>query len=106
MFDRVRIRATPETEPSGYAGCDGTVMGVTTPSITGVEVLGDSIDDVALNVEFDEAMPAAWFCPDLVEFVDHGGEPVLEIGGSTFTRQADGDWQTQTRKPWWRFWAK
>jgi len=48
--DRIRVRATRHTEQEGIAGKTGIVHGFTTPSQTGVEVIGDSTDDYAIAV--------------------------------------------------------
>jgi hypothetical protein len=37
--DNVRVRATPETTARGLAGAAGQVQGVTTPSVTNVDVV-------------------------------------------------------------------
>lgn len=102
MFDAARIRSTLTTEEAGYAGAEGTVYGITTVSITGVVVIGEPEEDVAVNVDFDERPPSAWFQPSLVEVT---GKPAstLTIGESRLEREDDGDWRV-VRKPWWRFW--
>ena len=93
QFDNVRIRATAETERLGYAGRSGVCFGFTTPSVTGVTVIGDVGEDYALNVNFgrDEPDPA-WFAADLVEFIDHAPGTEISIGGKAFVRRADGTW--------------
>ena len=48
--DHVRVRSTPLTEERGLAGLDGNVHGETTPSVTGVEVIGELKSDYAINV--------------------------------------------------------
>ena len=70
--DNVRVRATPATENVGVAGRAGNIHGVTTPSVTGVEVVGGLAGDQAFNVFFDELNKGFWFAPELLEFVDHG----------------------------------
>jgi hypothetical protein len=69
MFDIVEIVSSRETIAAGYAGKTGTCYGFTTPSVTGVQVIGDEGDDRALNVGFDDGT-FAWFHPSLVGFVD------------------------------------
>ena len=38
--DRVQIRQSPETVAAGVAALEGEIYGFTTPSTTGVEVIG------------------------------------------------------------------
>ncbi len=45
--------------------------GETTPSVKGVEVIGEVRDDYAINVHLDGRDEDLWFADDLVEFVDH-----------------------------------
>ena len=93
QFDNVRIRATPETESLGYAGRSGVCFGFTTPSVTGVTVIGDTDEDYALNVNFGgEDREGAWFAADLVEFVDHAPGTEISIGRKALIRRADGTW--------------
>lgn len=106
MFDAVRIRTTPVTEAAGYGGAEGVVYGVTTVSMTGVEVIGEAEDDTALNVDFSGARPAAWFQPSLVEVIGTP-ETTIEIGRATITRAAGSDeWVETVRPPWWKFWTR
>jgi len=68
IFDTARIRSSPETEASGYAGRVGLVHGFTVPSETGVgPVIGEVGDGAAINVHFDDLDEGAWFAPSLVE---------------------------------------
>jgi hypothetical protein len=98
--DHVRIRATPLTARLGLAGLIGTVYGETTPSITGVEVIGDVIDDYAVNVMIERRKEALWFGPQLVEFVDHAAGSEVRIGSKCFVREQNGEWiQTQSDRP-------
>jgi hypothetical protein len=64
-FDSVRIVRSPETIAAGFADRTGDVYGVTTPSVTRVEVIGLGDEDVALNVAFEDGT-SAWFDPSLV----------------------------------------
>ena len=102
MFDSARIRSTPATVEAGYAGAEGTVFGITTVSVTGVEVVGEPEEDVAVNVDFGESLPSAWFQPSLVEVT---GVPAstLTIGRARLEREDGGEWQV-VKEPWWRFW--
>jgi hypothetical protein len=65
--DLVHIRTTPDTLAAGYADKTGTCFGFTTPSQTGIEVIGPLTEDYALVVGFDDGTHA-WFSRPLVEF--------------------------------------
>lgn len=91
QFDHVRITSTPETERLGYAGRIGVCYGFTTPSVTGVEVVGGAIEDFAFAVDF-EVDGTVWFAADLVEFVDHNPGVTMTIGDKSFVRAEDGTW--------------
>jgi hypothetical protein len=97
--DRVRIRASEETERLGLAGREGQVFGWTTPSVTGVAVIGSPADDYAVNVQLDELDEALWFSDDLVEMVDHGEGTVMSIDGqdTEWVRLSSGDWEERPR---------
>ena len=110
--DKVRIRSSPETEPNGVAGLVGQVYGQTTPSVTGVEVVGELESDYAINVFFEDRNESFWFAPSLVEFVDHGPGTEIARDGvpKKWVRTWNGEWreesaETKSSKPWWRFWA-
>ncbi len=91
--DNVRIIEATSTVASGHAGQRGSCFGWTTPSITGVEVIGGCEDDYALNIGFEaEEVPDAWFDPCLVEFVDHHVGGRISIGDNAFIRAEDGSW--------------
>jgi len=108
--DNVRIRVTKETEAARVAGLEGQVCGETTPSATGVDVIGLASDDYALNVHFEGRGDALWFAPELVEFLDHapGTEIRLEGVDKKWTRTEDGGWHEESlaheKKPWYKFW--
>lgn len=103
MFDEVRIVRSAETEASGHADAVGTVFGVTTPSSTGVDVIGSGDEDCAYNVDFADHLPNAWFAPDLVVF--SARPPVeLTLGAKSFSRGAAGEWREGPVRPWWKFW--
>jgi hypothetical protein len=89
--DRVRIKASPETEAAGVAGLEGDVYGFTTPSVTGVSVIGGSPHDHALNVSI-ENRGALWFRPDLVEVLHHNAGLEVSVGNVKAIRRADGSW--------------
>ena len=92
MHDNVRIRVTPATEAAGVAGRIGNVAGFTTPSMTGVEVIGEVKEDLAFSVMFENPQIQLWFAPELLEFVDHAPGQEIEIGKTKLIRRADGGW--------------
>ena len=51
--DNVRVRVTTVTEERGLAGMCGQVCGETTPSLTGVDAIGNPKTDYAINVFFE-----------------------------------------------------
>jgi hypothetical protein len=94
MFDNVVVRSTPETVAAGIAGLKGQVHGVTTPSSTEIEYLGDHSTDCALNVHFATLDKDFWLAPDLIEFLDHAEGTAIRVGeGPEMVRQADGTWK-------------
>src|SRR6476469_2844306 len=92
LGDHVRILQDPTTAEGGWAGREGTCYGFTTPSLTGVEVVGHTEDDDALNVGFDDG-ETAWFAPHLVEFIDHAPGTTITVGDKPMVRDADGNWR-------------
>lgn len=106
MFDTVRIRETPVTLAAGYNSANGVVFGVTTVSLTQVDVIGEAEDDCALNVDFGGALPSAWFQPSLVEITGQP-ETMISIEGAEFRRpEGGGEWVRVKPRPWWRFWSR
>jgi len=91
MGDTVDIVGSPETVAAGHAGRRGICYGFTTPSVTGVDVIGDAGDDVAINVGFEDGA-SAWFHPSLVSFVGLNAGQVATVGNKSFVRGADGGW--------------
>ena len=83
---------TEDTRASGHAGLTGQCYGFTTPTVTGVEVIGPTEQDRALNIHFESGVEDAWFSPELVELLDHGAETTIKIGDTTLTRSEEGDW--------------
>jgi hypothetical protein len=94
--DTIRIRATAETETLGVAGRLGLVYGWTTPSVTGVQVIGDAQKDHAVSVQVDDQPDPLWLDPDLVEFVDHNPGTLVRIGERSYSRSAGGEWIEDT----------
>jgi hypothetical protein len=93
--DNVRILCTPEAEGVDLAGLTGEVRGETTPSVMGIEVIGEDKDDFAFNVFIEDRDEAYWFAPDLLEFVDHAVGTVMWVEGDSkkWVRTADGNWE-------------
>jgi hypothetical protein len=92
--DNVRVRNSVETQAAEVAGLIGQVYGETTPSVTGVEVIGDVTRDYAINVFFEEQDESLWFSPDLLELVDHGAGTEITLDGvdKKWTRTESGEW--------------
>ena len=108
--DNVRVRPTPDTTGAGLAGQTGQIYGVTTPSITGVAVIGSPSADLAFAVQFQGRQDAIWFSEEVLEFIDHGPGSELQLAGvgKKWTREADGSWtetsSSESSRPWWKFW--
>jgi hypothetical protein len=98
--DRVRIKASEETQRLGLAGRQGQAYGYTTPSITGVPVIGVVTDDYAINVHFDDLDQNYWFSANLVELIDHGEGTVIRLDGmdTECVRLPNGEWLERPRK--------
>jgi hypothetical protein len=92
--DNVRVLATPDTVERALAGETGQVYGETTPSSTGVEVIGKLAEDYAINVYFEKRSESFWFAAQLLELVDHAPGTVITLKGvaKKWTRSADGSW--------------
>ena len=89
------------------AGMEGQVYGETTPSVTGIEVVGDLRDDFAINVFFESRDTSYWFAPELLEFLDHAEGLEMTVGNVRAIRRADGSWdesEISPRRRWWQFW--
>lgn len=122
--DRVRVRDTSTARERGLVGLAGVVFGETTPSVTGVEVIGTPRSDFALNIELDDGAGNFWFAADMVELLDHAPGTEIRVGEVRLVRQPDGQWSDASppkpvarrtapqaagrghreSRPWWRFW--
>jgi hypothetical protein len=109
--DNVRVLAAPETVSRGIAGLTGQVYGFTTPSVTGVSVIGGGGDDFALNISIADRGSDFWLAAHLVELVDHAPGTTVSTDASPTqsVRNADGTWRVEPKpqlevKPWWKFW--
>jgi hypothetical protein len=69
------------------------VYGETTPSSTGVEIVGETRDDYAVCVHFAEPDRDLWLPEESLELVDHGEGTTMEVRGVTYVRRADGEWR-------------
>ena len=76
----VRVRSTPVTVPLGLAGLVGQVYAETRPSVMGVEVIGGTGEDYAINVALADKAETLWFSPDSLEFVDHAPGTEVVVG--------------------------
>jgi hypothetical protein len=89
--DNVKIVRSELTANLGHADRSGVFYGFTTPSVTGVAVVGEMTDDLAFVVGFDDDTEV-WFSPDLVELVDHAPGIRSTVGDQEFVKGDDGDW--------------
>ncbi len=105
--DNVKVLSSPETDEKGLSGKTGQVYGETTPSVTSVDVIGDSQEDYAINVSIEELDEEYWFSPDLLELIDHAEGTEIIVGNHKAVRRADGSWEESKIEPtkkWWQFW--
>jgi len=111
--DNVRVRDAVATRELSLVGVSGQVYGVTTPTLTGVDVIGQPSSDVAINVHFEAFGKSFWFAPELLDLVDHAAGTEIRIKGvpKKWTRTADGSWVEEpvaeragAARPWWKFW--
>jgi hypothetical protein len=91
--DKVRVRASHRTEKDGIAGRIGIVHGFTTPSQTGVEVVGECTDDYAIAVMIEGKSSAIWVDESLLELIDHQPGTVVQIGSRRLIRDQQGEWR-------------
>jgi len=113
--DNVRVRSTPVTVQLGVAGLVCNVFGETTPSVTGVDVIGEPEADYAINVFFEVRKKGFWFTPELLEFIDHAPGTEIRLDGvpKRWIRSETGEWkeidtaaERQPARSWWRFWSR
>ncbi len=115
--DHVRVRSTPLTEVRGLAGLDGNVHGETTPSVTGVEVIGELKSDYAINVFLMTLERGIGSRQNYSSFLILQLATTITINGVSkiWTRTSQGDWKEESteenphtekssKKPWWKFW--
>jgi hypothetical protein len=68
----------------------GIVNGRTTPSATGVEVIGKSTKDFAIAVTLEAETKQLWFAEEVLEFVDPGAGTTIETQGRTLIGDEHG----------------
>jgi len=94
--DNVRVKTSDVTKQAGIAGVVGAIFGETTPSKTGVFVVGTPTRDFALFVQPEDNANGFWIDPDQLEFIDHGAGHVFHLGGPVnkqWVRTEDGGWR-------------
>ena len=84
--------ATAATVNQGVAGQIGIVYGLTTPSQTGVEVIGNSTDDYAIAVTIEGSSSAIWLPENFLEPVDRQLGTTVQIGSRRLIRDEQGQW--------------
>jgi RNase P/RNase MRP subunit p29 len=87
---RVRVIKVPQTESSGIAGRIGNLAGFTTPSRTGIEILGVAEHDIAFNVTFQNPDDSAWLAPEYLEFIGRTSALEIDIYGKRWSWRAEG----------------
>ena len=107
--DNVRVVSTPLTISLGLVGLTGAVYGETTPSVTGVEVIGQTDEDYAIAVQLEGGDESIWFAAGLLEFIDHAPGTEVVIGNTRIVRSVSGEWvedqpHSNPSRPWWQFW--
>ena len=105
--DIVRVRQNRETTEAGIAGLYGTVYGFTTPSASGVAIVGSLADDFAMNVHIDSLNQAFWLDPSAIELLERPETMEFSVGEKTIrVTQQDGVYKEEivTQRPWWKFW--
>jgi hypothetical protein len=90
--DTVRVVSSSDA-PKELSGRVGQVYGQTSPSATGIKVIGKMVSDTAYNVQFPEIKGIFWLAPKLLEFVDHAPDTQISIGKKSFIRNASGEWE-------------
>lgn len=116
LGNNVKIKSSPETIEAGLAGKNGVIFGVTVPSLSGVDVIGDLKEEYAVNVYFEDLEENFWFDPELIEMIDSGFGTVITLKGvdKKWTKEKNGEWKEEdtstSKKPdtsvkkWWKFW--
>ena len=61
--------------------------------MTGVSVIGDAPDDIAISVFLMEQDEDYWFNPELVELLDVGAGATMTVGSKSFVKTETGEWE-------------
>jgi hypothetical protein len=86
-------------DAAGYSGRFGQCWGFTTPSATGIEVVGGPVEDIALNIHCDdEAVADAFFRPGDLELLDHDPGLEIQIGETHLVRDDEGGWHPNDQR--------
>ena len=92
--DRVRIARSSETAELGWAAREGIYYGFTTPSVTGIQLIG-LIGDIGVNVGFADGV-VEWFDSSLVEYLGYDPSDTMTVGDRVFVRDSDGAWISES----------
>ena len=92
--DIVRIADDAEAKRLGLVGKEGVVFGISAPSSSGVDVVGEVTSDLAYNVYFEGLGQGWWFAPELVEFVRAAAGKDVSFDGvpTKWVKHEGGDW--------------
>jgi hypothetical protein len=92
--DIVRIADGAGVKRLGLVGKEGVVFGISAPSTSGVDVVGEVTSDLAYNVYFQELGQGWWFAPELVEFVSAAADKDVRFDGvrTKWVKHEGGDW--------------
>ena len=93
LGDAVKICSTAETRSLGLAGKKGRVYGHTTPFVTCIKYIGETQQDLAFNVFFEELNQAFWFAPELLESAGHVSEGEAQEASKEWGRIESGEWK-------------
>ncbi|QLC23005.1 hypothetical protein HFP51_12900 [Parasphingopyxis sp. CP4] len=100
FMDRAKIKKSEETDRRGLAGLEGHIYGWTTPSVTGVDVIGAQDEDFAINVFIETLDEDFWFTKDLVEVLgpEVGAVFSLDASENENVRLPDGSWKQRPKR--------
>jgi hypothetical protein len=99
LGSRAKILPHAATDRLGLTGREGIIHGWTTPSSTGVEVVGEPTEDYAVAVFFEELDEEYWFDEGIVEIIDNGAGTVISLDGSSLEYVLDesGEWAARPK---------
>lgn len=93
LGDAVKICSTAETRSLGLAGKMGRVYGHTTHFVTCIKYIGETQQDLAFNVFFEELNQAFWFAAELLEPAGHVSEGESQVASKEWSRIESGEWK-------------